>query len=131
MSIVRLAAVFADAAPPQKGVFLVLVVMALALPALALAAASRGGCWEIGLAESRLVAPLLGLLTGALNSFHMADTILKLPVDVTAKDLAPGVFEVSALIALGVLVGLEAELAWLWSQLLKRQREGRGSVSSS
>ena len=128
MSIVRLAAVFADAAPPQKGVFLVLVVTALALPALVLAAASRGGVWERGLAEARNVAPLLGLLTGALNSFHMADTILRLPVDVTAKELAPGVFEVTSLIILSAIVGLEAELALLGVEFFRRKRGGRSSV---
>ena len=43
-----------------------------------------------------------------MNSFHMARTIQKLPFDVTAKQLTPGILEVSTLIALGALVGLVA-----------------------
>ena len=41
----------------------------------------------------------------------MADTITRLPFDPTAKQLAPGIFEVSALVAMGALAGIVSRLA--------------------
>jgi len=97
--------VFANAAIPQK---LVLLALIAAFPAILVGAV---------LGKPRLVAvlgragPLAGLLTGALNGFHMGRTILRLPFDVTAKQLAPGILEISTVVGLGALVGIAACLA--------------------
>jgi hypothetical protein len=56
----------------------------------------------------KLAGPLLGLLTGAMNAFHMMNTTLRLTISPTAKMLAPGVMEVATFVALGSLVGLVA-----------------------
>ena len=100
--------VFANAAIPQK---LVLLALIAALPAILVGAA---------LGKQKLIAvlgragPLAGLLTGAMNSYHMGRTILRLPVDVTARQLAPGILEVATVVGLGALVGIVACLAgWL------------------
>lgn len=100
-----LGSVFIDAATPQRCVFALLTLAILLTPALALLARSSGGPWRRLLADLRFAGPLLGLLTAALNSFHMARTVQKLTVDVTARQLAPGVLEVSVLVALGALAG--------------------------
>ena len=55
-----------------------------------------------------MAGPALGLLVGAMNALHMAQSIQRAPFDPTAKQLAPGVFEISALVGLGALVGLVA-----------------------
>jgi hypothetical protein len=55
-----------------------------------------------------VAGPALGLLVGAMNAFHMAQSIQRAPFDPTAKQLAPGMLEVSALVGLGALVGLAA-----------------------
>jgi hypothetical protein len=105
-----LLSVFANAAPPQK---VVLAVLATATPAVLVAAAlelwrPRTGPWRGLIGCVRLVAPMLGLLVGAMNGFHMARTIQRLPFDATAKQLAPGILEISTLIGLGALAGLVA-----------------------
>jgi hypothetical protein len=61
------------------------------------------------------------LLTGAATSFHMGQTILRLPFNPTARQLAPGLLEVSLLAGLGALVGLIATGAHL-------TLEARGAV---
>ncbi len=111
MSEQLLWAVFADAAAPQKVVFVALILAVLLTPALALLARFNAGPWRRLLSDLRIAGPTLGLLVGAMNSFHMARTIQKLPFDVTAKQLTPGVLEVSTLIALGGWVGLVAVTA--------------------
>ena len=98
-----LQSVFASAATPQKCVFTVLAAALLLIPVLAALTQRRA------LAELRLAGPLLGLLMGSMNSFHMARTIQRLPQDLTLKQIAPGILEVSTLIVMGVLVGLLAQ----------------------
>jgi hypothetical protein len=111
-----LASVFANAAIPQR---IVLVVLVCALPltlvatVLALGETAWRGPWRRLIAELRVAGPALGLLVGAMNSFHMGQTIQRLPFDPTAKQLAPGVLEVSMLVGLGALVGLIASAAHL------------------
>ena len=105
-----LVTVFANAAIPQK---IVLVILAAAVPGILVAAALElrrpgGGPWRGLIGAARSVGPLLGLFVGALNGFHMGRTIQRVPFDPTAKQLAPGILEVSALIGLGALVGLLA-----------------------
>jgi hypothetical protein len=102
--------VFANAAVPQK---IVLVVMAAAVPAILVAATlelqrPRSGPWRGLMGCLRLLGPLLGLFVGAMDSFHMGRTIQRVPFEVTARQLAPGILEVSTLIGLGALVGLLA-----------------------
>ena len=109
-----LASVFANAAVPQK---IVLVALVGAIPATVVAAflvhrekrADTTGARAI--AELRLAGPALGLLVGAMNSFHMAQSILRAPIAPTTKQLAPGIFEVATLIGLGALVGIVAMIA--------------------
>lgn len=104
----QIVAVFAHAAAPQK---LVLILLLAALPVTA-AGAILGRPTLVGVLGR--AGPLLGLLTGALNGFHMAETITRLPFDATAKQLAPGIFEISALVGLGAGVGMLACAAqWL------------------
>jgi hypothetical protein len=102
--------VFANAAVPQK---IVLFLLAAAVPTILVAAAldlrrPNAGPWRGLIGAARTVGPLLGLLVGAMNAFHMGRTIQRVPFEVTAKQLAPGILEVSALIGLGALVGLLA-----------------------
>jgi hypothetical protein len=107
----QLAEAFADAAIPQKMVMLVLV---LALPAALAAAVNRLGeapgtaRRSVFLSELRVAAPALGLLVGALDALHMAQTIRRLPTAATSKDLAPAIIEIAVLVALGALAGLFA-----------------------
>jgi hypothetical protein len=108
-----LVSVFAHAAVPQK---IVLILLVAAIPATALAAAlalkgNETSPWRRLIADLRLVGPALGLLVGAMNSFHMGQTIQRIPFDPTAKQLAPGILEVSALVGLGALVGVVAAVA--------------------
>jgi hypothetical protein len=111
-----IASVFANAAIPQK---VVLATLAAAIPitlvatCLAMADRTHGRVWRRLIAELRLVGPALGLLVGTMNSFHMAQTIKLASFDPSAKQLAPGIVEVSSLMGLGALVGLVAVAAGL------------------
>lgn len=111
-----LGAVFANAAVPQK---IVLVTLAAAIPitlaatCLALARRAHGRVWRRLIAEIRRAAPALGLLVGALDSFHIARTIQHVPFDPTAKQLASGILEVSTFVGLGALAGFIAVVAGL------------------
>jgi hypothetical protein len=112
-----LASVFANAAIPQKIVLLVLmgaVPVTLVAAALASRKDARGEPWRRVLADLRWTGPSLGLLVGALNAFHMGQTIQRVPFEPTAKQLAPGVLEVSTLVGLGALVGIVAAAAHLF-----------------
>jgi hypothetical protein len=102
--------VFANAAVPQK---IVLILLAAAVPAILVAAALElrrpgSGPWRALIGAARSIGPLLGLFVGAVTSYHMGRTIQRAPFEPTAKQLAPGILEVSALIGLGALVGLVA-----------------------
>ena len=103
--------VFANAALPQKAVLIALVA-AMPMTLIASILAMRRGMgrrlWRRIIAYLGLAGPALGLFAGGLNSFHMAETIRRLPFDPTLKQLAPGIFEVSTLVSLGALVGLVA-----------------------
>jgi hypothetical protein len=99
-----LASVFANAALPQKAVLIVLVLSILA--ALLLAATRFRQSRFIS--DLRVAGPALGLLVAALNGFHMAQTILRLPSSPSARDLAPALMEIALLVGLGALAGLVA-----------------------
>ncbi len=78
MTVSTLTRVFADAAAPQKAVFILLVVAltaALAGIAIGLSRRSPTPSWRRGMAHLRCAGPLLGLLTAGLNGLHMAQTI--------------------------------------------------------
>jgi hypothetical protein len=109
-----LGSIFANAAAGQK---LTLAVLAAAVPATLIAAVmgltTQAPAWRRLIAAVRIAAPLLGVLVAAMNAFHMAQTIQRLPFDPTAKQLAPGILEISALLGLGALAGLVAALASL------------------
>ena len=80
--------VFGNAAVPQKIALIVLVAaipMTLAAAGLALRSDSRSGPWLRVVSDLRVAGPALGLLVGAMNGFHMARTIQRLPFDATAK----------------------------------------------
>lgn len=121
-----LASVFANAALPQKIVLTALAVavpLSLAAAALGLRAGARDSRWRDVVSALRGLGPALGLLMGAVTSFHMGQTIQRLPVDPTAKQLAPGILEVSALIGLGALVGVVAASAHIglgWADARER-----------
>jgi hypothetical protein len=105
-----LLSVFANAAVPQK---ITLAILVAAVPAILLAAALEwrrpgSGPWRGLIGAARSVGPPLGLFVGAVTSFHMGRTIQRVPFEPTAKQLAPGILEVSALIGFGALVGLVA-----------------------
>ena len=108
--------VFASAAIPQK---IVLAVLVGALPMILVAATlavrnkAHAPGWRSMVSGLRFAGPALGLLVGAMNSFHMGQTILRLPFNPTARQLAPGMLEVATLIGLGALVGLVALAAHL------------------
>ena len=95
--------VFASAATPQKCLFILLAVAMPLAPVLAMLGQRRI------LAELRLTGPLLGIMMGGMNSFHMARTILRLSAPLTVKQIAPGILEVSTFVVMGVLVGLLAQ----------------------
>ena len=106
-----LVSVFSDAAVPQKIVLAGLVgAVPVILVAVVLAsrATARPDPWRRLVADLRAIGPALGLLTGAMTSFHIGQTIQRLPFDPTAKQIAPGLLEVSMLVGLGALVGLVA-----------------------
>lgn len=119
-----LATVFENAAAPQK---ITLIILALAVPTALLAAGlalrrgRRADLWRRLVSDLRIAGPALGLLVGAMNGFHMARTIQRLSFDPTAKQLAPGILEVSALVGLGALVGLVAVGAHLALGLSQRR----------
>lgn len=104
----ELVQVFQNAALPQKLVFVLLLASVLA--ALAAALMDLRAPRKNGRLLSKLVlaAPLLGLLAGSMNAFHMMHTTLRLPTSPSAKDLAPGVMEIAALVGIGALAGLVA-----------------------
>lgn len=111
-----LGSVFANAAIPQK---VVLAVLTGALPLILIAATlasrktARRRRWRRIVSGLGVAGPALGLLVGAMSGFHMGQTILRLPFDPTARQLAPGLLEVATLIGLGALVGLVAAGAHL------------------
>ena len=103
--------VFANAAILQKAVLIALaaaIPVTVAATALALRSGPRDSPWPRLVSGLRVAGPTLGLLVGAMDSFHMARTIQRLPFDATARQLAPGILEVSCLVGLGALVGLVA-----------------------
>ena len=107
-----LASVFANAAVPQKIVLVVLLGALLAVivgASLVLLGKRRDGALTRLIADFRVVGPALGLLVGAMNAFHMAQSIQRAPFDPTAKQLAPGILEVSVLVGL-VAAGAHAAL---------------------
>lgn len=122
MSIQVLESVFANAATPQKVAFTVLLAAMLLTPILGVMSYSRKGVWRRLLSDLCVAGPVLGLLIGAMNSFHMARTIQRLAFDVTAKQLAPGVLEVSTFIAMGGAVGLCAITARLAADAIGYRR---------
>lgn len=124
MSAQLFGTIFANAATFQKVVLAVLLLAIFLAPVLAFLARSGRGVWRRLLCDLRLAGPALGLLVGAITSFHMALTIEKLPFDVTAKQLAPGVLEVSTLIALGGLAGLVALATLALVDALQDRRRG-------
>lgn len=112
--IQELASVFANAALPQKLVFLVLIASILAAVILAAGRGPTERSRSRFISELRIAGPVLGLLVAALNGFHMAQTSLRLPHAPTAKDLAPALMEIAALAALGALAGAVAvTLDWI------------------
>jgi hypothetical protein len=104
--------VFENAAAPQR---IVLVLLYAALPATlvlaGLAIRTRKQAWRRIVAELRIVGPTLGLFMAGLNSFHMGQTIQKLPFNPTLKQVAPGIFEIATFASLGAFVGLVAAAA--------------------
>ncbi len=107
----QLAAVFIDAALPQKAVFATLCVsmpVALAIAARRLLRSGSPRQPSAFISGLRTAAPSLGLLTASLDGFHMAQTTQRLPASPTAAMLAPGVMEVASLAGLGALAGLVA-----------------------
>ncbi len=111
-----LRAIFENAAAPQRVVLIVLVIslpVTLAAAVLASRATGQAGPWRRLISDLRILGPALGLLVGAMNSFHMARTIQSLSFNPTARQLAPGILEVSTLIGLGAGVGLLAAAAHL------------------
>ena len=115
-----LGTIFANAAAPQRCLFVALasaLVLAPVLTALVLCGQTQ---WRSALSELRLIAPLVGLLIAGMDSFHMARTILKLPSDVTARQLAPGLLEVSTFVVMGVVVGLVAQAGLILTDMRAR-----------
>src|SRR6185437_6518939 len=92
----QLAAVFVDAALPQKGVFVVLgasILAALAVAARNLASGRPGSRRSVFISELRSGGPALGLLTASLDAFHMSQPALRLADPPTPAMLAPGAME--------------------------------------
>ncbi|WP_374577798.1 hypothetical protein [Phenylobacterium sp.] len=113
----ELFSVFSNAALPQK---IVLIALISVIPLIILSTAlifrannSNSVSLYRLVSTLGLAGPGVGLLTGAMNSFHMAETIQRLPAAPTLKQIAPGIFEVAALVGLGALVGLIATVACL------------------
>jgi hypothetical protein len=78
--------------------------------------------WCLIVSQLGVAGLALGLLVGGLNSFHMGETIKRLPFEPTLKQLAPGIFEVSTLVGLGALVGVIAVVAHAAIGLLTAQQ---------
>ena len=120
-----LLSVFQNAAPPQKAVMFLLVAAIPITAAAAICALSANRdhvFWTRVVTHLGMAGPALGLLVGGLDSFHIADTVRRLPYDPTLKQVAPGIFEVSTLVSLGAAVGLVALIAYATvSILLPRQ----------
>lgn len=116
---------FIAAALPQK---VVLIGLAVCIPAIVIGAAhvlmgkDPRGFWRGMVANLRIGGPVVGLFVGGLNSFHMAETITAHPFDPTLKQLAPGIFEVSALVSLGGAVGVAALLAHVGLEFVRPSR---------
>jgi hypothetical protein len=107
----QLASVFIDAALPQKGVFVVLgvaILAALAVAARDFARARSASHRSVFISELRSAGPALGLLTAALDAFHMGQTTLRLAYPPTPAMLAPGAMEIASLAGLGAVAGLVA-----------------------
>jgi hypothetical protein len=104
--------VFENAAAPQR---IVLALLYAAPPATlvsaALAIRTRGQAWRRIVAELRIIGPTLGVFVAGLNSFHMGQTIKKLPFDPTLKQVTTGIFEIATFASLGAFVGLVAVAA--------------------
>jgi hypothetical protein len=110
----ELASVFANAALPQKLVFLLLIVSILAAVILAARRGAPESSRSRFISELRVAGPVLGLLVAALNALHMAQTTLRLPHSPTARELAPALMEIAALVGLGALAGAVAvTLDWV------------------
>ncbi len=123
-----LVSVFTNAAIPQKIVLIVLfgaIPTTLAAAALAVKGGPRDSLWRRIVAELRVAGPALGLLVGGLNSFHMGETIQRLPFDPTLKQLAPGIFEVSTVVSLGAMVGIVAAVTHATLDLIITRRSWR------
>jgi hypothetical protein len=132
MTAQALWSVFETAAVPQKVVLLLLcAALPGALIAAVLGARSPRNIWRRVVAELRIAGPALGVFVGGLNSFHMGRTIQKLPFDPTFKQLAPGIFEVSALVSLGALVGLVAVVAHVAMSVGEAEVERRARSTGS
>jgi hypothetical protein len=102
-------AIFLDAAPPQKLVFLALAGAVVAMGAITLSRMRRPPEPPSRLIVAlRLAGPALGLICAALNGLHMMQTTLRLPIAPTAKMLAPGFLEMAALVEAGAFAGLVA-----------------------
>jgi len=104
--------IFEKAAVPQKSLFLVFI--ALMIFGAGIAVFNRVKAFTHLSAPMKalsLLCPFLGMLCAALNGFHMMQTTLRLPFEPTAKMLAPGFMEMSALVVAGVLAGLPAAAA--------------------
>ena len=107
----QLASVFVNAALPQKAVFVVLgvaILAALAVAARDVATARSASRRSVFLSELRSAGPALGLVTAALDAFHMSQTALRLADPPTPAMLAPGVMEIASLAGLGAAAGLVA-----------------------
>ncbi len=117
--------IFLNAALPQK---IVLIALLAAVPVVcfsvlsALRDEAKSASWKRVISLLLIGGPMAGLLVGAMNSFHMAQTILRLPMDVTAKQLAPGIPEGSVFVGLGAFVGLVAGAAHLALKWMPERR---------
>jgi hypothetical protein len=126
MSASALASVMTHAALPQKIALSALtagLLFIVAVTVFGLAGRHTSRLWCRLVRDLRVAGPALGLLVGAMNSFHMAQTIQRVPFDPTAKQLAPGILEVSTFVGLGALVGLAAiasGLAMAWAEARQR-----------
>lgn len=123
-----LEAVFINAAWPQK---IILVVLVAAMPtallagSIAMAGGRNASLWRRFVSDIRWGAPLIALLVGGLNSFHMAGTITRLPFDPTLKQLAPGIYEVSTFVSIGAVAGLIATVTVIVLDLVRSASQTR------
>ena len=119
------AGIFANAAVPQKLVFLAFAAAEIAAVTITLRQLHRSPALarpSALLAELRLACPIVGLFCAALNALHMMQTTLTLPFAPTAKMLAPGLLEMAALVAAGALAGLIAvAMNWVLEARLGRR----------